>query len=64
MIGVSGGDKGDIEAAYFIDFIVIDFGEDDLVFQAEVKIAVAVEAGGGKSSEVADSRQVDGNQAV
>lgn len=59
LIGVSGGDDDDIHTANFIDFIVVDFREDELLFDAESEIAPAVEGIFGNAPEVANARKSD-----
>lgn len=56
---MSGGGDDDIHTAYFIDFVIIDFGEDELFFDAESEIASAVEGVGVYASEVANARESD-----
>src|SRR6476620_9539602 len=55
---------GDVHAADRVDFLEVDFREDDLLGDAEVEIAAAVEAARRDAAEVADARQRDRDQAL
>src|SRR5699024_8318207 len=59
-----GGDYGDVHAADSINFVLIDFVEDGLFGQAEGVVAVAVELAWAQATEVADTWQGKGHQAV
>src|SRR5690349_12394651 len=50
-----GGD-GDVHAADRVDFLELDLGENDLLGDAEVEVAAAVEAARRDPAEVADAR--------
>src|SRR3546814_15283448 len=47
-----------------VDAVIVDLGEDDLLFQAHGIIATAVEAGRRHAAEIADARHGDRDQAV
>src|SRR3954453_1182792 len=63
-VGLGGGRDRDIEAADRVDRVVVDLGEDDLLADAEVVVAPAVERPRRQAAEVADPRDRDGHQAV
>src|SRR5262245_43442844 len=64
VIGLSGGHQGDVHAPRPIDPVLIDLVEDGLLGQAERVVAVAVEPAPVQATEVADTRQRDGQQPV
>src|SRR5687768_8814606 len=55
---------GDVHAADRIDLVEVDLGENDLLGDAEVEVAAAVEAARRDAAEVADARQRDRDQAL
>lgn len=58
-IGAGGGGDDDVEPADFVDFIVVDFREDELFLDAEGEVAAAVEGRGFDAAEVANAREGD-----
>ena len=64
FVGVRGSGDDDVQAADFIDFIVVDFGEDELFFDAEGVIASAVEGIAIDASEVADAGEGDIHELI
>ena len=60
------GGRGDdnVQAANFIDFIVVDFRENELFLDAESVIASAVEGIAVDASEVADAREGDIHELI
>ena len=59
FVGKCGSGDDDVQAANFIDFIVVDFREDELFFDAEGVIASAVEGIAIDATEVADAGESD-----
>src|SRR5581483_8718297 len=64
LVVLRGGGDGDVHAPDLVDLVVVDLGEDDLFGDAEVVVALAVEAAGLEAAEVADARQRDADQAL
>src|SRR5690606_11783282 len=54
----------DIHAPHRVDLVVVDLGEDDLLADADVVVALAVERARRKSAEVADARDRDVDQPI
>ena len=61
---MGGGGDDDVQAADFIDFIVVDFGEDELFLDAEGVIASAVEGIGIDAAEVSDAGESDIHELI
>ena len=59
----SGGDA-DIHALGFFDFVVVDFGEDQLILQPEGIVAASIEGLGLHAAEIANAGERDVHQAV
>src|ERR1700754_4601544 len=53
-----------VEAAHDVDRVVIDFGEDQLLFDAHRVVAAAVEAARVEPAEVTDARDRDRGEAI
>src|SRR5690606_38736134 len=64
VIRTGGGGQGDIQTAQRIDFVVIDFREDDLLFHTHAVVATTVEGLGIQAAEVTHARQGDGQQTI
>lgn len=64
FVGMGGGGDDDVQAADFIDFIVVDFGEDELFLDAEGVIASAVEGIGVDAAEVSDAGEGDIHELI
>src|SRR5207237_748572 len=64
VVGACGGDDRDFKPAQFVDLVVVDLREHDLLAQAERVVAAAVESVRAHAAEVADSRQRDVQQLV
>lgn len=64
FVGVGGGGDDNVQAANFIDFIVVDFRENELFLDAEGVIASAVEGIAVDASEVADARESDIHELI
>src|SRR5436190_18174484 len=64
VVGFSRGHDGDVHATQRVDLVVLDLGEDDLLFDAEAVVAAAVERAVGHAAKVADARDGDVDQAV
>src|SRR5688572_28631739 len=58
-VGRSAGRDRDVHPADLVDLVVLDLGEDDLLLDAHVVVAPAVEALAGNAAEVAHARQRD-----
>ena len=58
------GSQGDVQIKQCIDFVVIDFWEDDLFFHAHVVVVVIIEGFGIQVVEVTHVWQGDGQQMI
>src|SRR3954469_9775098 len=63
-VGLRGRGDGDVEAAHRVDRVVVDLREDDLLPDAEVVVAAAVEGARREAAEVADPGDRDRHEAV
>src|SRR3954467_15538563 len=63
-VGLRARRDRDVEAADRVDRVVVDLGEDDLLADAQVVVAAAVEGARGQAAEVADPGNRDGHEAV
>src|SRR5688500_11986195 len=63
-VGRGTGRDRDVHPADLVDLVVLDLGEDDLLLDAHVVVALAVEALAGHAAEVAHARQRDRDQPV
>ena len=64
FIGFSGGRNDNVHAADFVNFVVFDFWEDELFFDAEGIIASSVEGVGIDAAEVANAGQCDIHELI
>src|SRR5579885_2479838 len=64
VVGAGCGDDRHFQPAQFVDLVVVDLREDDLLTQAERVVAAAVEAVGAHAAEVADAGQRDVHELV
>src|SRR5205807_1721608 len=64
VVGARGGDEGDLETPQFIDLVVLDLRENQLLAQPERVVAMAVEARRRDAAEIANPGQPDGEQLV
>ena len=64
FIGICGGYKADVHTADLLDLIVLDFGEDQLLFQTERVVAATVESVGVDTLKVTNSGQREVEQSV
>lgn len=64
VICMSGGGQGDVQVMQCIDFVVIDFWEDDLFFYVYVVVVVIIEGFGIQVVEVMYVWQGDGQQMI
>src|SRR4029077_12099904 len=64
VVGAGCGDDRHFQPAEFVDLVVVDLGEHDLLAQAERVVASSVEAFRADAAEVADSRQRHVEQLV
>lgn len=64
FVGAGGRGDDDVQAANFIDFIVVDFGEDELFLDAESVIASAVEGIAIDAAEVANAWESDIHELI
>ena len=55
LVAVGGGDDRDVHASHCVYVVVADFGEDELLGDAEGVVAVTVKRLGRQTSEVADA---------
>lgn len=55
FVGLGGGDKDHLHAANVLDLVVLDFGEEQLLTNAEGVIAAAIESLIGNAAEVTDA---------
>src|SRR5258708_7728618 len=64
VVGGRGGTHRDVHAPRFPGLVEVDFGENDVLLDAERIVAAAVEALRVQSAEVAHARQRDVHQAI
>ena len=58
------GADDDVHAPDVVDLVVLDLGEDDMLFDAHGEVATAIERLAGDAAEVADARHCDRDHAV
>src|SRR5574343_740943 len=63
-IALGGRGDTDVHTPQSIDLVVFDFREDDLFFDAHVVVTLAVKTLAGDTTEVANTRQSDGDQTI
>src|SRR2546428_1423942 len=64
VVGARGGDEGNLETPQFIDLVVLDLRENQLLAKPERVVTVAVEAGRRDATEIANPGQPDGEQLI
>src|SRR6476620_1949256 len=64
VVGLRGCGDTDVHATQRINLVVLDLGEDDLLFHTDVVVATAVERTTGHATEVAHAGQRNRDQAV
>src|SRR5690606_10667673 len=64
IIVTGSGGQGDIQATQSIDLVVIDFRENDLLFDTHAVVATTIEGLGIQAAEVTHARQGDRNQTI
>ena len=64
LVGLGGGDENHLHAADLFDLVVLDLGEDELLFQTEGVVASAVESVGIDALEVAHSRKSEREELI
>src|SRR5690606_3688323 len=64
LVGLGGGADDDVHAPDLVDLVVVDLGEDDLLFEAEGIVATTVKAVRVHAPEVTHARQRDVDQPV
>src|SRR3954452_15750452 len=64
VVGLGRGADRDVHAAGFRNLVEIDFGENDMLLDAERIVATTIEALRVEAAEVAHARQSDVDQAV
>src|SRR6266576_3120821 len=64
VVGTRGGDEGELETPQFVDLVVLDFREYQLLAQPERVVTVPVEAGRRDAAEITNPGQPDGEQLV
>ena len=64
LVSLGRGNHGDVHTAYAVDLVLLNLVEHGLLGQTEGVVTVTVELLGAEPTEVADTGQRDGNQAV
>src|SRR6478735_7508005 len=64
VVGLRSRGDADVHATQCVDLVVLDLGENDLLFHTDVVIATTVERTTGHATEVTHARQRDGDQAI
>src|SRR5471032_692739 len=64
VVGLGGRGDRNIHTTQRIDLVVLDFREDDLLFDADVVVATAIEGAAIDATEIAHARQRHGDEAV
>ena len=64
FVGFGGGHKSDVHTAHGVDLVVVDLGEDQLLFDAQGVVAAAIEGVAVDSAEVAHAGQGHAEQPV
>src|SRR6218665_2081383 len=64
IIRTSSSGQGDVQTAQSIDLVVIDFRENDLLFDAHAVVATTIEGLGIQAAEVTHARQGDRKQTI
>ena len=58
------GSNADVHATQRIDLVVLDFREDDLLFDTHVVVALTIETLASHAAEVANTGQGNGHQTI
>src|SRR5690606_19237033 len=64
VVGLRGGGDADIHTTQCIDLVVLDLGENDLLFHTDVVVATTIECTTRHAAEVANARQRHSDQAI
>src|SRR5476651_1784759 len=64
VVGLGGRGDRNIHTTQRIDLVVLDFREDDLLFDADVVVATAIKRAAIDATEIAHARQRHGDEAV
>src|SRR6185369_12192192 len=64
FVGLGGGGEADVHATQRVDLVVLDLGKNDLLFDADVVVATAIERATGDATEVAHTGQRDRDKAI
>src|SRR5450759_35743 len=64
LVGLRRRGDGNIHAPERIDLVVFDFRENDLLFDAHIVIAAAIERAGGNPAKISHARQRYRNKAI
>jgi hypothetical protein len=64
IVGERGSYEGDVHSLNDVDTVIVDFGENDLLFEAEGVVALAVEGLPRNTAKVASSRKRECNEAI
>src|SRR5690606_14992169 len=64
IIRPSSGGQSNVQTAQSIDLVVVDFREDDLLFNAHAVVTTTIEGLGIQAAEVANPRQGDRQQTI
>src|SRR4029079_12805745 len=57
VVGLRGRRDADVQPTQRVDLVVVDFGENDLLFHTDVVVATAIECAARHATEVAHTRQ-------
>src|SRR5450830_275348 len=64
VVGLGGRGDRDVHTTQRVDLVVLDFREDDLLFDADVVVAAAIEGTAGNATEVTHARQGHGDETI
>src|SRR5690348_244813 len=64
FVGLRGRRDADVQPTKRVDFVVVDFGENDLLFHTDVVVAATVERTTRHTTEVTHARQGHGNETI
>src|SRR3954467_11267452 len=64
VVGLRSRGDADVHATQCVNLVVLDLGEDDLLFHTDVVVATTVECTTGHATKVTHARQRDGDQAI
>src|ERR1700746_4003586 len=64
FVSLRGGRDADVQPTQRVDLVVIDFGENDLLFHTDVVVAATVECTTGHTTEVTHTRERNCHETV